>query len=76
MFDEIKGFYFHDQFANMYGCHFPNQLMFNFAIFMGNHVALGDYAAPGDIRMVCLKVRGNTVGSFTDDLQMAFHGTP
>jgi len=62
-----------DQFYDMLGRHFPNQFMFYFTIFMGNYVTLGDNTAPGDLRMACLKVKGNPICSFADNFQMAFY---
>lgn len=47
--------------------------MSDFPIFMSNHMALTDYTTPGDFWMICLEVKGNPIGSFTDNLQMALH---
>ncbi len=50
--------------------------MFNFSVFVSNHVSLGNNATPGNYRMFFLEVKGNPICSFTDYFQMAFHCTP
>lgn len=62
-----------NQLRDSDGCHFPDSLMIDVAVFVGQHVPLGNDAAPWDFRVSCLKSLRDFSCRFTKDFNRPFH---